>query len=98
MLSAQTCPDGEMTRILLDAKADPNAKTSDGGTALMAAARNPLVVEKLLKAGADPTAKNAYGNTAESDSCDRGAEGFYRVCQLVRKALGKPACEPGHCN
>jgi ankyrin repeat protein len=98
MLSAQTCPDGEMTQTLLDAKAEPNAKTSDGGTALMAAARNPLVVEKLLRAGADPAAKNAYGNTAESDSCDRGAEGFYRVCQLVRKALGKSTCEPGSCN
>jgi Ankyrin repeats (3 copies) len=97
-LSAQTCPDGEMTQVLLDAKADPNPKAKGGYTALMAAARNPIVAEKLLKAGADPAAKSDSGNTAESESCDRGAEGFYRVCQLVRKALGKSACEPGSCN
>jgi hypothetical protein len=97
-LSSQTCPDGEMTQVLLDTKADPNAKTKSGTTALMAAARNPVVAEKLLKAGADPAAKSDSGNTAESESCDRGAEGFYRVCQLVRRALGKSPCEPGSCN
>ena len=49
-----------------------NAKSSDGGTALRAAAGNPLVVEKLLAGGADPTVKDEYGNTAESESCERG--------------------------
>ena len=98
ILSSQTCADGEITQILLDAKADPNAKASHRVTALMAAAGNPLVVQKLLKAGADPAAKSDSGDTAEGASCDRGAEGFYQVCQLVRRALGKPACEPGHCN
>lgn len=89
ILSSQTCADGKMTQVLLDAGADVNARSKDGGTALRAAARNPIVAEKLLKAGADPAAKDKYGNTAESESCDRGAEGFYRVCQLVRAALGK---------
>ena len=98
ILSSETCANGEMTQVLLDAKADPNAQTKNGMTALMAAVRNPLVVERLIKAGADPAAKDDDGNTAESDSCDRGAEGFYRVCQLVRKALGKSPCEPGSCN
>jgi hypothetical protein len=98
ILSSETCANGEMTQVLLDAKADPNAKTKNGMTALMAAVRNPFVAERLIMAGADPAAKDNYGNTAESDSCDRGAEGFYRVCQLVRKALGKSPCEPGSCN
>jgi len=98
ILSSQTCSDGQMTQLLLDAKADPNPRTKNDRTPLMAAAKNPLVAEKLLEAGADPAAKDAYGNTAEGESCDRGAEGFYQVCQLVRKALGKAGCEPGHCN
>ena len=98
ILSSQACSDGEMVQLLLDAKANPNAKTDNGVTALMAATRNPLVAEKLLKAGADPAAQSDSGTTAESLSCDRGAEGFYRVCQLMRKALSKPTCEAGSCN
>lgn len=98
IFASQTCSDGKMVQVLLNAGADPNAKAKGGSTALMAAVRNPIVAEKLLKAGADPAAKSEYGNTAESESCDRGAEGFYRVCQLVRKALGKSPCEPGSCN
>jgi len=43
---------------LLDAGADPNLKTNNGVTALMAAERNPMVAQKLLKAGSNPTAKN----------------------------------------
>jgi ankyrin repeat protein len=91
ILSSQTCADGVMVQVRLDAKANPNAGAKGGGTALMAAARNPVVAEVLLNAGADPAAKNDYGDTAESESCDRGAEGFYRVCQLVRAALAKAA-------
>lgn len=87
ILSSQTCPDGEMVQVLLHAKADPNAKTKNGVTALMAADRNPIVAEELLKAGADPAVKDDYGHTVEDESCGRGAEDFYRVCQLVRKAL-----------
>jgi hypothetical protein len=72
---------------LIDAGADPKAKVNEG--ALMAAAGNPLVAEKLLTAGADPTFKNKHGNTVESESCDRGEKGHYEVCQLVREALRK---------
>ncbi|MFZ3262933.1 MAG: ankyrin repeat domain-containing protein [Terriglobales bacterium] len=86
ILAAQTCPDGRMVQLLLDAGADPNA---DSGAALRAAAGNPLVVEKLLAAGADPSAKGKDGDTAESESCDRGEKGHAQVCALIRQALGK---------
>jgi hypothetical protein len=86
IFASQTCPDGKMVQLLLDAGADPNAGE---GAALMAAAGNPLVAEKLLAAGADPSVKDKYGNTAESESCDRGEKGHAQVCALVRQALGK---------
>jgi ankyrin repeat protein len=72
---------------LIDAGADPKAKVNEG--ALMAAAGNPRVAEKLLAASADPTFKDKYGNTVESESCDRGEKGHYEVCQLEREALRK---------
>jgi ankyrin repeat protein len=87
--ASQTCPDGKMVQLLLSAGADPNAKGNDGGTALRAAAGNPLVIEKLLAAGADPTVKDKYGNTVESESCERGEKGHAQVCALVRHALEK---------
>ena len=87
IFASQTCPDGEMVQLLLSTGADPNAKGNDGGTALRAAAGNPLVVEKLLMAGADPTVKDNYGNTVESESCERGEKGHAQVCALVRHAL-----------
>lgn len=87
--ASQTCSDGEMVQLLIDAGADPKAQVNEG--ALMAAAGNPRVVEKLLAAGADPTFKDKYGNTVESESCDRGEKGHYEVCQLVRQALQQRA-------
>jgi hypothetical protein len=89
IFASQTCPDGKMVQLLLNAGADPNAKGNDGGPALGAAAGNPVVVEKLLAAGADPSAKDKYGNTVETESCDRGEKGHAQVCALVRQALGK---------
>jgi hypothetical protein len=89
IFASQTCPNGKMVQILLADGADPNAKGNDGGTALRAAAGNPVVVEKLLAAGADPTVKDKYGNTVQSESCDRGEKGHAEVCALVRQALQK---------
>jgi ankyrin repeat protein len=80
-----------MVQLLLDAGANPDAKTQAGMTALIAAARSgdALGAAKLLQAGADPTIKDKYGNTAESESCDRGEQDHFRVCELVRGALGR---------
>lgn len=88
---SQRCADGAMVQLLLDAGADPNARSKDGFNALLAAAETGDAVgaQKLLKAGADPAFKNKDGHTAESESCDRGEQGHYRVCQLVREALHK---------
>lgn len=88
---SQRCADGAMVQLLLDAGANPNAKDNNGYNALLAAAMtgDAAGAEKLLKAGADPAFKNKYGDTAESESCDRGEQGHYRVCQLVREALRK---------
>jgi uncharacterized protein (DUF2235 family) len=65
MYAAWTCHDGQMVKTLLEAGADPNAKTKDNFTPLMWATGNPLNVEELLMAGAAPTVKNGYGVAAD---------------------------------
>lgn len=89
MMASGNCKDGVLVKVLLDAGADPNARAMRGFTALMAATSNPAATELLLKAGADPTAKNDSGKTAMDQSCDRGRQDFYDVCQLLKRALAK---------
>jgi len=73
--------DGTMVQLLLDAGAGPNLRTKKGMTPLIVrrCIGDALGAEELLKAGADPTVKDDYGNTAESESCDRGEKGHFRV-------------------
>ena len=67
---------GDITavRALLQARADVNARTSDGATALhWAAYRNDLEsADRLIRAGADVTVANAYGVTPLSLACTNG--------------------------
>ena len=88
---SQRCKDGAMGQLLLDAGANPNARTKTGFKPLLAAAMtgDAIGAEKLLKAGADPKAKDDRGHTAEDEACDRGEQGHFQVCQLVREASRK---------
>jgi hypothetical protein len=63
----------EAVRVLLDAKADPNARAMNGGTALMAASVKgyPEVVRALLAAKADVNARTGDG---QNGTFVRGAE------------------------
>ncbi len=60
-------------RALLDAGADPNARSLDGGTPLMNAAwfGDPESVEELLRRGADRSAADDEGRTARDLAASR---------------------------
>lgn len=87
---SQRCK-GAMVQLLLDAGANPNARTKKGFNPLLAAAMtgDAIGAAKLLKAGADPDAKDDRGHTAADEACDRGEHGHFQVCQLVREAFRK---------
>ena len=56
----------ELTELMLEAKADPNAATPSGNTPLMLASRHaqPALVRMLLEVGAETDARNASGASA----------------------------------
>ena len=61
----------DLSRSLLDRKADVNQRTNDGGDALMAAsvAGHCNVIELLTSRGADIDAKQSWWNRARIGSC-----------------------------
>ncbi len=65
LIQAVARDDIEVTRLLLDAGADPDTKSGDGYTPLgLAALRGDAqIVKLLLKAGANPDLKSSDGNT-----------------------------------
>jgi len=75
----------EAIKVLLDAKADANARNVDGVTALMAAvlAARLEAVSALLGAGADPNLKAKNGGTALSLA---EAAGQKEIAAMLRKA------------
>ncbi len=78
MIAAANTSDPDVITILTNAGIDVNAKSKDGQTALMYAARfnkNPQVVKALITAGADINAKDGlfFGKTARDWAIQSGA-------------------------
>ena len=75
--------DPQLVRKLLDAGADPNAKSASGGTPLHTAAftGDGAILDLLLARGADASIKNAQGKTAADIARERGHPGMARVLE-----------------
>ena len=73
---------------LLDRRADPNARSADGTTALHWATRNndAMLVDRLLRAGARPHQENRYGVTPIALACERTRASWMRCVATL------PAC------
>ena len=77
----------DIAKALIERKADVNAKSSTGMTALMIAAahNNPPMIGLLIEFGADPDAKNNQGQTAERRRGDQ---------RQSRKPRRRSRCSP----
>ena len=71
-------------KLLIDKKADIDAKTNEGNTALMAAsmAGYTKIVELLVNAGANTKAKNNLGYTAEMYANEQN---YTNITQVLRQ-------------
>jgi uncharacterized protein len=70
-------------KLLVDRKADVDARSNEGGTALIAAsvAGYAKIVELLVNAGANTKVKNNMGYTAEMYANEQG---YTNIAQLLR--------------
>ena len=65
-LAAAFNPDPDMVTLLLQHRADPEARDREGNTPLHLAARlngNPEMITRLIKGGSDVNARNSWGAT-----------------------------------
>ena len=76
LMAAAARANVDAMRLLIENKADVNAKNAAGATALMAAAStgNPQAVGMLLEKGADPNVKTKRNETALADAATAGVE------------------------
>jgi ankyrin repeat protein len=81
LLEAARTQDAKAVRALLSQKADVNARSSDGSTALLWLAHwNDVdTAALLLKAGADANAANDFRMTPLSQACTNGSAEFVRL-------------------
>ena len=89
----------DLAKELIERKADVNAKSSTGMTALMIAAahNNPPMIGLLIESGADPDAKNNQGQTAADVAGINGnleAAQAIKVLATAKAAEATPATEP----
>ena len=73
--------DAKAVRSLLSQKADVNARSSDGSTAVLWLAHwnDAETADLLLKAGADANTANDFGMTPLSQACTNGSSEFVRL-------------------
>lgn len=90
---------GELVETLLDSGADINARSTNGSTVVMMAARegHADLAKRLLEAGANPALKNDYGEDAVAWAMRQGNYGIARTftsaanfAELVRQAAQQP--------
>jgi len=81
LVEAARSQDAKTVRSLLSQKADVNARSSDGSTALLWLAHwnDPDTADLLLKAGADANTTNDFGMTPLSQACINGNAQFVRL-------------------
>src|SRR5262245_28502201 len=80
LVEAARTQDSAAVRALLKDKADANARSSDGSTALLWLAHwnDAALADALLQAGADANAANDFKMTPLSQACVNGSAEFVR--------------------
>ena len=89
LVEAARTQDGSRVRALLGRKADVNARSDDGSTALLWAAHwnDVAIADLLIRAGANANVANDFGMTALSRACTNGSA---PLVQLLLDAGANP--------